>query len=249
MRLSVQEHFGCEATDDIVPLYVALDHAPQRVHRAVCLVNKADRTFGAGFETEEDGPVSGAKLLMRFFLMLWLVPLSSIALHDIGLIVLVSMAAGCIINFVPRPLLGQTLVEWLASHLNGVPARPRLYIKQGLRRGQVIELPPELIDVYNVYAGHWNQVPAKDARVLSQAFIHGVRQLMSLLRDLNDPRLTDENKQRGREVFTRLEAELREQLASPPSATKIAEQDRQDQAAADAAAFNAEFALRLGLPS
>jgi hypothetical protein len=151
ISLANQENLGCVSSDTVVPKYdLTGKKAPRFILRSVELLNEYDHVFrdGAGFRTDQDAPVTNCKRLMS--ILQWIIAATLIVgprlwpwwerTHDLGVFLVIGMLAIVIavgFNLVIKFILGESVTDFMASRIMGAPARPRLYVQEGIDRGQV----------------------------------------------------------------------------------------------------------------
>jgi hypothetical protein len=137
IRLSKREYLGIDSKRPRLT-YTVTNAAPQRVQRAVALLNTYD-SMAQPSKTNEDWPVARARFVTyTVYLVITLLPClffahTLLAAVQIWAFVLISIGLSSLV-------WGEPFCDMVASRIFGVPANPRLYVRQGIKRGFVRQL-------------------------------------------------------------------------------------------------------------
>jgi hypothetical protein len=140
---------------DVQTFNIIAPEPSRRLRRSVALINQYAARSEPRVVTYEDRPVTRAYRLTRVAVMV-AAALVALSLHwPLGWFLAVGLAIGLpvTVSLACERLLGETLVEFLASRLGGLPMRPMLYIKTAWTRvevehvinGQTVNLHPDLV--------------------------------------------------------------------------------------------------------
>lgn len=138
IRLGKQERYGVLSGDNAKPVYATVVHRriPRYIRRSVALHNECANQLGDVSWTREDKPVTIAKraffvaLVIGLGFVFWPLFIETRELAVLALPFLVALATEWLCLLVT----GESLTDLLASRIFGVPARPSLYIKDGIER-------------------------------------------------------------------------------------------------------------------
>ncbi len=146
MKLSVQERLGAEWNGYLTTKYRAKEGTkpPKYMERSIRLINRYDGHMGSEFATNEDMSVEQARYVVCWLIialgggvtgLLLLTGASTIMASTIVAVLICGLLVDTVFSMALQ--YPETPIDWLASRLFGAPARPRLYIKQGIARGLI----------------------------------------------------------------------------------------------------------------